>query len=88
MIASTMVNVAYGLRCDSSEDPLLIRMEKLMEAVIQAALPTQFLVVSLLLAYAYDRDTDFSSLECISGFQASSFLDAWRYFQEVDQALG
>ena len=55
MLASTMVNVAYGLRCESSEDPFLIRIEKLMDAVIQAGMPTQFLVVSLLSAYAHDR---------------------------------
>jgi hypothetical protein len=54
MLASTMFNIAYGLKCDSSEDPLLIRIEKLMEAVAQTALPTQFLVVSLLLTYAHD----------------------------------
>jgi hypothetical protein len=60
MLASMMFNIAYGLRYDSNEDPLLIRMEKLLEAVVEAALPTQFLVVSLLLAYAHDRSPDLS----------------------------
>ena len=55
MAGSTMFNVAYGLRCDSGDDPLLIRMEKFMAAVIEAALPTTFLVVSLALAYAPDK---------------------------------
>jgi hypothetical protein len=58
MLASAMVNIAYGLRCDSSEDPLLIRIEKLMTTVVQAALPSKFLVVSLLLAYTHDRSPD------------------------------
>jgi hypothetical protein len=60
MLASAMVNIAYGLRCDSSEDPFLIRTGKLAAVVIEAALPTQFLVVSLLLAYADDRSPELS----------------------------
>jgi hypothetical protein len=50
-----MFKLAYGLRCDSHDDPLLIRMEKLMAAITEAALPTKFLVVSLALAYAPDK---------------------------------
>ena len=50
-----MFNVAYGLQCDSCDDPLLIRMEKLMAALIEAALPTRFLVVSLALVYVPDK---------------------------------
>jgi hypothetical protein len=45
MSASTMFNVAYGLGCDSSDDPTLIRMDKLLIAITQSAFPTQFLVV-------------------------------------------
>jgi hypothetical protein len=47
-----MLSVAYGLRCDSSDDPLLIRLEKFVGAIIQALLPTKFLVVSLGSAYS------------------------------------
>jgi hypothetical protein len=46
MTGSTMFDVAYGLRCDSSDDPLLIRMEKFTAALIEGLLPTSFLVVS------------------------------------------
>jgi hypothetical protein len=87
MSGSTMFSIAYGLRCDSSEDPLFIRMEKVVEATTQAVLPTQFLVVSFLLAYVRDKSRS-SSLECISSFEASSCLDAWWLLQEVDQAFG
>jgi hypothetical protein len=83
MSASTMFNIAYGLKCDSSEDPLLIRTEKLLEAIIQAMRPTQFLVVSPLLAHGHDKSPDISSPEFIPSFEASSFLDAWRFVQEV-----
>jgi hypothetical protein len=50
-----MFDLAYGLRCDSSSDPLLIRMDKLMAAIIEGAMPTKFLVVSLVSAYAPDK---------------------------------
>jgi hypothetical protein len=42
-----MFDLAYGLRCDSSDDPLLIRMEKFFATLIEGAMPTKFLVVSL-----------------------------------------
>jgi hypothetical protein len=45
-----MLNIAYGLSCDSGDDPLLIRMENFMTTITQAANPTKFLVVSLVLA--------------------------------------
>ena len=41
-----MFDLAYGLRCDSSDDPILVRMDKLAAAIIEGALPTKFLVVS------------------------------------------
>jgi hypothetical protein len=41
-----MFDIAYGLRCDSSDDPLFIRMEKFTAAIIEGILPTKFLVVS------------------------------------------
>jgi hypothetical protein len=41
-----MFNVAYGLGCDSKDDPTLLRMERLVTAVTQATLPPSFLVVS------------------------------------------
>ena len=79
-----MFDVAYGLRYDSSDNPLLIRMEKFMAALIEGGLPTKFLVVSLVLAYVPDKCANTrNSLEYISGFEAPSFLDAWRFFQEV-----
>jgi hypothetical protein len=49
MAGSTMFNVAYGLGCQSNNDPTLIRMDKLATAIASSALPTQFLVVSILL---------------------------------------
>jgi hypothetical protein len=48
MAGSTMFNIAYGLGCHSNDDPTLIRMEKLSMAITVSALPTQFLVVSIL----------------------------------------
>jgi hypothetical protein len=48
LAGSTMFNVAYGLGCDSKDDPTLVRMERLLTAVTQATFPTQFLVVSVL----------------------------------------
>jgi hypothetical protein len=43
-----MFNVAYGLKCDSKDDPTLVRMEKLVTAVTQCVLPSSFLVVSVI----------------------------------------
>ena len=81
MSGSTMFNVAYGLGCDSNEDPMLIRMEKLVTAVNEFGVPFRFLVVSLLLAYARDKCPDLGSLEYNSGFEVPSFLDAWWFGQ-------
>jgi hypothetical protein len=82
MSGSTMFDVAYGLRCDSIEDPMLIRMEKLVTAVAKASISNMFFAVRLLLAYAHDNISYLSnSLEHISRFEASSFLDAWRFIQ-------
>jgi hypothetical protein len=53
MSGSTMLNVAYGLSCDSGDDPLLIRTERFMAALIEAMLPTKFLVVSLVSVCAW-----------------------------------
>ena len=79
-----MFNVAYGLGCDSNDDPTLIRMEKLFIASVEAALPTRFLVVSLALVYVPRKCSNIrNSLEYISSFEAPSFLDAWWFFQEV-----
>jgi hypothetical protein len=50
-----MFNVAYGLGCDSKDDPTLIRVDKLMAANSHAAMPTQFAVVCILLRYMYDK---------------------------------
>jgi hypothetical protein len=79
-----MFDLAYGLRCDTSDDPLLIRMEKFMAALIEGAMPTKFLVVSLILAYAPDKCSNIRNpLEYISSPEAPPFLDAWWFFQEV-----
>jgi hypothetical protein len=43
-----MFNIAYGLGCDSKDDPTLIRIDKLAIALTECALPSQFLVVSVL----------------------------------------
>jgi hypothetical protein len=84
MTGSTMLNVAYGLGCDSSDDPWLIRMERFVAALTEATLPTNFLVVSPVLAYAPDKRSNIrNSLEYISSFEAPTFLDAWWFFQEV-----
>jgi hypothetical protein len=88
MSGSTMLNVAYGLSCDSSDDLLLTRTEKFASALIEAVLPTKFLVVSLVSVYAPGKCRNRrNSLECISGFEAPSFLDARWFFQEVDQTF-
>jgi hypothetical protein len=76
-----MFSIAYGFRCDSTDDPLLVRMETFVAAIAQALLPTKFLVVSLIFAYAPDKSSNIRNLlECISSFEASSFLDAWWFF--------
>ena len=43
-----MFNVAYGLGCDSKDDPTLVRMDKLVTASIRFTLPSSFLVVGTL----------------------------------------
>jgi hypothetical protein len=58
MSGSTMFNVAYGLRCDSNEDPMLTGMERLVTAVEEAAIRSKFLVVSFLLVYVHDKSSD------------------------------
>jgi hypothetical protein len=84
MLASTMFNVAYGLECESDDDPRLVRLEKLVAAIIKSALPSQFLVVSILLSYTHDESFEFSNLlEHSPTFEAPSFLDAWWFVQEV-----
>ena len=84
MSASTMFNVAYGLGCDSNDDPTLIRMEKLVKAAIQSAFPTQFLVVSILFWSTHDEISEFTYLlEHLPSFEAPSFVDAWWFIQEV-----
>jgi hypothetical protein len=77
-----MLDVAYGLRCDSN-DPMLTRMETFLPEISRAATASQFLVVSLLVAYAHAKSLQLCSLECISDFEAPSFLVAWRFVQEV-----
>jgi hypothetical protein len=54
-----MFGVAYGLRFGSNNDPTLIRMEKLVDAVTRAGLPTQFLVVSILFRDTHDESFEF-----------------------------
>ena len=53
-----MFNVAYGLECDSDEDPMLIRMEELLTAVNEVTVPFRFLVVGLLFVYAHGKSSD------------------------------
>jgi hypothetical protein len=77
MSGSTMFNVAYGLECDSNDDPILIRMDKLLTVLIHVSGAAQFLFVSLLLAYLYDKSPDLISLEYSPSFEACSVLDAW-----------
>ena len=59
MSGSTMFNVAYGLGCDSKDDPTLIRMDKLMTAATECAMSTQFLVVCIPFRYVYDKILNF-----------------------------
>ena len=84
-----MFDVAYGLRCDSNEDPLLVRTEKYLPEVSHAAAPSQFLVVSILFRYMHDQSVELANLpECISSFEIPSFLVARWIVQEGDQAFG
>ena len=62
MSASTMFNVAYGLRCESNEDPMLIRMEKLVSAVSKASIANMFFAVRPLLACARNESSDLRSI--------------------------
>jgi hypothetical protein len=57
-----MFSVAYGLRCDSNEDPMLTRMEKLLTALDQAVIRSKFLVVSFLLADAHNKSSNWRSI--------------------------
>ena len=85
MAGSTMFDVAYGLRCDSNEDPLLVRTEKYLPEISHATSPTQFLVVSILFQYTQDNTFELTNLlECISSFEVPSFLVAWWIVQEGD----
>ena len=63
MSGSTMFSVAYGLGCDSNDDPTLIRMDKLVTALTQASLPSSFLVVSILFRYVHEKNFEFSNLQ-------------------------
>ena len=84
-----MFNIAYGLKCDSSEDPLLIRTEKFLPELNHTAAPTQFLVVSILFRYNHDKSFEVANLlECITSFEVPSFLVARWIIQEGDQAFG
>ena len=83
-----MFNVAYGLGCDSNDDPTHIRMDKLATAVSQAAVLTQFLAVSILFRYGHDTNVEFANLlESGSNFEVPSFMDAWWIIQEVGETL-
>jgi hypothetical protein len=62
MLGSTMFDVAYGLRCESNEDPMLIRMEKLVTAISKASMSNLFFAVRLLLAYSHDPNSDLKSI--------------------------
>jgi hypothetical protein len=89
MAGSTMFNIAYGLKCDSNEDPLIIRTENYLPEISHAVSPTQFLVVSTLFQYTHDKSFDISNLiECVSSFEVSSFLVTRWIVQEGDQAFG
>jgi hypothetical protein len=55
-----MFNIAYGLGCDSKDDLTLIRLEKLVTAVTQSGLPSQFLVVSILFRYTHETSLNFA----------------------------
>jgi hypothetical protein len=79
-----MFNVAYGLGCDSKDDPTLLRMERLVTAVTQATLPPSFLVVSTLFRCVHEKNFECANvLECDPSFEAPSFVDAWWLVQEV-----
>ena len=88
MAGSTMFNIAYGLRCDSNEDPLLIRITKFQSELNHAAAPTQFLVVSILFWYTHDKTYELANLlECISSFELPSWLPGGS-FKKVVKPLG
>jgi hypothetical protein len=54
-----MLNVAYGLGCDSKDDPTLIRMDKMVTAATQATLPSSFLVVRALFRCVHEKSLEF-----------------------------
>jgi hypothetical protein len=43
-----MFNIAYGLGCDSDDDPRFVRMDKFVTALNYTPIPAQFLLVGLL----------------------------------------
>jgi hypothetical protein len=89
MAGSTMLNIAYGLKCDSSEDPLLIHTEKLLAELNHVAAPSRFLVVSILYRYTHDKSFELVTLlECSSSLEVPSFLVARWFVQEGGQAFG
>ena len=79
-----MFNVAYGLGCDSKDDPTLVRIDKLLTAGSHLALPSSFLVVGILFRCVHEKNFEFSNLlEYVPIFEAPPFLDAWWLVQEV-----
>ena len=43
-----MSDIAYGLGCNSEDLPILVRLQKLMDAAVYSGTPSSFLVVSSL----------------------------------------
>ena len=54
-----MFNVAYGLGCNSKDDPTLIRIDKLVTAMSESSIASQFLVVSILFRCVHEKNLDF-----------------------------
>jgi hypothetical protein len=57
-----MFNVAYGLRCDSKDDPTFVRMDKMVTAVTQSGFPSHFLVVSIPFRCEHQKNFGISNL--------------------------
>jgi hypothetical protein len=57
MAGTLMFDVAYGLGCNSEDLPILVRLQKLMDAVVYAANPSSFLVVSSLSSSVSSQNT-------------------------------
>jgi hypothetical protein len=92
MAEMLMFDVAYGLGCNSEDLPILVHLQKLMDAAVYAGNPSSFLVVSCLSSSIKSQNTESEAvsvfLECISDIETCFLLVSWRFLQMLDTTMG